>query len=41
MTTASVQGLDIAYELIGHQGQPWVITPGGRFSGSTGSAGSG
>ena len=24
--------LEIAYELIGESGQPWVITPGGRFS---------
>jgi pimeloyl-ACP methyl ester carboxylesterase len=28
---ADVDGLDIAYDVIG-EGQPWVITPGGRFS---------
>lgn len=26
-----LDGIDIAYELIG-EGQPWVLTPGGRFS---------
>lgn len=31
MTTASVDGLTIAYELVG-EGRPWVLTPGGRFS---------
>ena len=31
MSTANVNGLSIAYEIIG-EGQPWVITPGGRFS---------
>jgi pimeloyl-ACP methyl ester carboxylesterase len=31
VTHAQVNGLDIAYELIG-EGRPWVITPGGRFS---------
>jgi pimeloyl-ACP methyl ester carboxylesterase len=31
MPVEQVNGLDIAYEVIG-QGQPWVITPGGRFS---------
>src|SRR5215475_7321495 len=31
MTLATVNGLNVAYELIG-QGRPWVITPGGRFS---------
>lgn len=31
MPVAEVNGLDIAYEVIG-DGQPWVITPGGRFS---------
>lgn len=30
--TATVGGLDIAYELIGTEGRPWVLTPGGRFS---------
>lgn len=28
--------LDIAYEIIGTEGRPWVITPGGRFSKDTG-----
>jgi len=32
MPVASVDGLSIAYEIIGSAGQPWVITPGGRFS---------
>jgi pimeloyl-ACP methyl ester carboxylesterase len=32
MPVAKVDGLSIAYELIGGKGQPWVITPGGRFS---------
>src|SRR6266702_3431976 len=31
MATATVDGLSIAYEVIG-DGRPWVITPGGRFS---------
>jgi pimeloyl-ACP methyl ester carboxylesterase len=34
MPIARVNGLGIAYEVIGH-GQPWVITPGGRFSKDT------
>ncbi len=32
---AQVDGLDIAYEVIGTGGRPWVITPGGRFSKDT------
>jgi pimeloyl-ACP methyl ester carboxylesterase len=32
MPVASVDGLSISYEIIGSKGQPWVITPGGRFS---------
>jgi pimeloyl-ACP methyl ester carboxylesterase len=28
---AEVEGVSVAYELVG-EGQPWVITPGGRFS---------
>jgi pimeloyl-ACP methyl ester carboxylesterase len=32
MAVARVQGLDIAYELIGSGGRPWIVTPGGRFS---------
>ena len=31
MATAKIDGLSIAYEVIG-EGRPWVITPGGRFS---------
>ena len=27
-----MDGLSIAYEIVGGKGQPWVITPGGRFS---------
>ena len=30
MPVENVDGLNIAYEIIG-EGQPWVITPGGRF----------
>ena len=32
MPTATVNGLSLAYEVIGDSGQPWVITPGGRFT---------
>jgi pimeloyl-ACP methyl ester carboxylesterase len=33
MTVAQVNGLSIAYEVIGDEGgRPWAITPGGRFS---------
>lgn len=32
MAVAEVDGLSIAYEVIGQAGQPWIITPGGRFS---------
>lgn len=32
MPVAEVEGLSIAYEVVGRAGQPWVITPGGRFS---------
>jgi pimeloyl-ACP methyl ester carboxylesterase len=31
LALAHVNGLDIAYELVG-EGRPWAITPGGRFS---------
>lgn len=34
MTTATVNGLSIGYEVIG-EGRPWVITPGGRDSKDT------
>ena len=30
MPTALVDGLEIAYEVIG-QGRPWIVTPGGRY----------
>jgi pimeloyl-ACP methyl ester carboxylesterase len=35
MPTATVHGLEIAYDVIGGEntgGRPWVITPGGRFT---------
>jgi pimeloyl-ACP methyl ester carboxylesterase len=32
MATATVNGLSIAYEVVGTTGRPWAITPGGRFS---------
>ncbi|MGE0880300.1 MAG: alpha/beta fold hydrolase [Acidimicrobiia bacterium] len=32
MGIMDVNGLDIAYDVIGSGGQPWIITPGGRFS---------
>jgi pimeloyl-ACP methyl ester carboxylesterase len=32
MPTATVSGLSVAYEVVGDQGRPWSITPGGRFS---------
>lgn len=31
MPVANLNGLDIAYEVVG-EGQPWIITPGGRFT---------
>ncbi len=31
MPVAKVDGIEIAYELVG-EGQPWVLTPGGRFT---------
>src|SRR5947209_3263373 len=31
MPVAPVNGMEIAYEVVG-EGQPWVITPGGRFT---------
>ena len=31
MSSATVDGLSISYEVVG-EGQPWVITPGGRYS---------
>jgi pimeloyl-ACP methyl ester carboxylesterase len=32
MPATTVNGLSIAYELIGEDGPPWILTPGGRFS---------
>ena len=32
MAQATVDGLTLAYEIIGEGGRPWVITPGGRFT---------
>jgi pimeloyl-ACP methyl ester carboxylesterase len=32
MPTATLDGLTLAYEIIGDTGRPWVITPGGRFA---------
>jgi pimeloyl-ACP methyl ester carboxylesterase len=34
VATATVNGISIAHDIIG-EGQPWVITPGGRFSRDT------
>lgn len=31
MPTASVDGLHLAYELVGEEGRTWVVTPGGRY----------
>lgn len=31
MPTATVDGIELAYEIIGDTGDPWVLTPGGRF----------
>lgn len=35
MPTITVDGIDLAYEVIGDAGEPWVLTPGGRFSKDT------
>ena len=32
MPTVEIDGTQLAYEVIGDAGEPWVITPGGRFS---------
>ncbi len=32
MPTTDIDGTTIAYEIIGADGPPWVVTPGGRFS---------
>src|SRR4029079_4736533 len=31
--TATVDGLSIAYELLGEAGRPWAVTPGARYHG--------
>src|SRR6185295_13591084 len=31
MPVAELDGIEIAYEMVG-EGQPWVLTPGGRFT---------
>lgn len=35
MPVAALEGLEIAYEVVG-EGQPWVITPGGRYNKESG-----
>lgn len=32
MPTTTVDGMTIAYDLLGDGGRPWIVTPGGRFS---------
>lgn len=32
MPIADINGLEIAYEVVGDAGEPWALTPGGRFS---------
>jgi len=32
MPRADVDGLSIAYEVLGDRGRPWILTPGGRYS---------
>lgn len=32
MATATVDGLQIRYDVVGDSGRPWSITPGGRFA---------
>ena len=34
MPTATVDGLEIAYDIVG-EGRPWIITPGGRYDRET------
>ncbi len=31
MPTETIDGNRIAYEVIGDRGDPWIITPGGRY----------
>src|SRR5690606_38853380 len=33
--TVAVGGLEIAYDVVGEAGDPWVLTPGGRFAKDT------
>ena len=35
MAVAEVNGLSLAYDVIGDSGRPWAITPGGRFTKET------
>ena len=35
MSVAELDGIEIAYELVG-EGQPWALTPGGRFTKNVG-----
>jgi pimeloyl-ACP methyl ester carboxylesterase len=35
MPTVTIEGIELAYEVIGEQGGGWIITPGGRFSKDT------
>ncbi|HXY91327.1 MAG TPA: alpha/beta hydrolase [Acidimicrobiia bacterium] len=35
MARATVNGVGVAYELIGEGGRPWVLTPGGRYTKET------
>ncbi len=35
MATVEIEGATISYDIIGEGGQPWVLTPGGRFSKDT------
>ena len=32
MPVVELDGIEIAYDLVGAHGQPWVLTPGGRFT---------
>src|SRR4051794_20815351 len=32
MPVVELDGIEIAYDLVGEGGQPWVLTPGGRFT---------
>ena len=36
MPIAELDGIEIAYDLVGDDGPPWVLTPGGRFTKETG-----